>query len=218
MIVKIIKICTGFGMTKDKLNDLASEVYNWRLDYEEHYFQHDPKRLCIMTLAGHTLDHLPDDIGNTGPLLALWEFVTERSMGEVARSVTSRTYPFSQLAKTLLQCEQIKVVQMRYPDMSPELDYSGGRRDWNNNSRAEKYFPDISNWVILRTPHGWCKLTLTEKVMIGVYFWSLLGIAASSKSIASGAKSASKVMPNASEVVGPMNRWGRRTGMRHLLE
>ena len=42
-IVKIIKICTGFGMTKDKLNDLASEVYNWRLDYEEHYFQHDPK-------------------------------------------------------------------------------------------------------------------------------------------------------------------------------
>jgi len=33
-------------------------------------------------------------------------------------------------------------------------------------------------------PHGWCKLTLTEKVAIGVYFQSLLGIAASSKSIA----------------------------------
>jgi len=98
-----------------------------------------------MTLAGHALDHLPDDIGNTGPPSALWEFMTEHSMGEVARSVTSRTYPFSQLVKTLLQHEQIKVVRMRYADMSPELNYSGGQQDWNNNSRAEKYFPDISN-------------------------------------------------------------------------
>lgn len=97
-----------------------------------------------MTLAGHALDHLPDDIRNTGPPPALWEFVTERSMGEVARSVTSRTHPFSQLAKTLLQREQLKVVRMRYPDMSNELDYSVGRRDWNDTSRAETYFPQIS--------------------------------------------------------------------------
>jgi len=63
-----------------------------------------------MTLAGHALDHLPDDILNAGPPLALWEFVTERSMGEVARSVTSHVYPFSQLANTLIQREQLKVV------------------------------------------------------------------------------------------------------------
>ena len=97
-----------------------------------------------MTLTGHALDHLPDDIRNTGPPPALWEFVTERSMGEVARSVTSCTHPFSQLAKTLLQREQLKVVRMRYPDMSNELDYSVGRRDWNDTSRAETYFPQIS--------------------------------------------------------------------------
>ena len=111
-----------------------------------HYFQHKPERLCVMTLAAHALDHLPDDILNAGPPPALWEFVTERSMGEVARSVTSRVYPFSQLANTLIQREQLKVVRMRYPDMSQELDYSGERRDWNEVSRAEMYFPEISKF------------------------------------------------------------------------
>ena len=72
-----------------------------------YYFQHNPKRLSVMT---HALNHLPDDILNTGPPLAVWEFVTERSMGEVVHSVTSHIYPFSQLANTLIQWEQLKVV------------------------------------------------------------------------------------------------------------
>jgi len=39
----------------------------------------------MMTLAMHEMDHIPDDIINCGPPPALWEFVTERSMGEVAQ-------------------------------------------------------------------------------------------------------------------------------------
>ena len=183
-------------MTREELNDLGTDLYNWRLDYEQHYSQYDPKRLCVMTLAGHALDHLPDDILNTGPPSALWEFVTERSMGEVARSVTSRVYPFSQLARTLMQREQLKVVRMRYPDMNQELDYSGDRRDWNEVTRAEKYFPDINDRIVLRTPHGWYRLTSTEKVAIGVYFKGLLGLAASSKLIG-------KYLPDRVE------RWGK---------
>ena len=108
------------------------------------YFQHNPKRMCVMTLAGHALNHLSDDTLNTGPPLALWEFITEHSMGEVTCSVTSCVYPFAQLANTLIQQEQLKVVWMRYPDMGEELDYSRERRDWNEVSCAEKYFPEIS--------------------------------------------------------------------------
>jgi len=110
------------------------------------YFQHNPKRLSVMTLAGHMLDHLPDDILNTGPPLALWEFVTEHSMGEVVHSVTSCVYPFSQLANTLIQWEQLKVVRMQYLDMSQDLNYSGERQDWNEVSHAEMYFPEISKF------------------------------------------------------------------------
>ena len=82
-----------------------------------HYFQHNPKCMCVMTLAGHTLNHLPDNILNAGPPLALWEFVMEHSMGEVAHSVTSHIYPFAQLTNTLIQQEQLKVMQMQYPGM-----------------------------------------------------------------------------------------------------
>jgi len=148
-LIKIIKVCTGFSMTRAELKALGTDLYNWCLDYEDHYFQHNPKHLSVMTLASHRLDHLLDDINNTGPPAALWEFVTEWSMGEVARSVTSCVYPFAQLANTLLQQEQLKVMQMWYPDLSKELDYSGGRCNWSRISSAEKYFPEINNQIIL---------------------------------------------------------------------
>lgn len=43
-----------------------------------------------MTLAMHEIDHIPDDNLNCGPLTALWEFVTEQSMGEVPHNITSQ--------------------------------------------------------------------------------------------------------------------------------
>jgi len=35
VLVNIIKVCTGFGMTTGELKDLATKLYDWRLDYEE---------------------------------------------------------------------------------------------------------------------------------------------------------------------------------------
>jgi len=67
-------------------------------------------------------------------------------MGEVARSVTSRQYPFAQLAKTLIQREQLKILQMRYPEMSDSLDFSEPVRDWNATTSAEKFFLEIGQW------------------------------------------------------------------------
>jgi hypothetical protein len=132
-----------------------------------------------MPLAGHALDHLPDDILNVGPLTALWEFMMEQSMGEVACSVTSCIYTFLQLANTLIQCKQLKVVQMQYPDMNQELNYSEECCDWNEISYVEMYFPDINNCIILWTPHGQYTLTSTKKVTIAMYFWGLLELKAS---------------------------------------
>ena len=67
--------------------------------------------------------------------------------------------------------------------MDQGLDYSEKHCDWNEVSHAEKYFPEINNQVILQTPHGWYKLTSTEKVVISIYFQDLLGLKASPKSI-----------------------------------
>ena len=182
--IRIVKTCTGFGMTGDELRELSMSLYERCLDYKDHYFQHDPKRLSVMTLTGHALDHLPDDIHNTGPPPVLWEFITECSMGEVTRSVTLHIYPFSQLANMLLQREQLKVMWMRYPDMKDDLDYSREHRDWNAISSGERSFPDINDQIVLQMPHGWYKLSPTEKVAIGVYFQNLLGLTASPRLIA----------------------------------
>ena len=94
-LVEIMKTCTKYGITRQEHAQLSVDIYKWHLAYEEHYCQYNPARFCTMTLALHEMDHLPDDILNCGPPTALWEFVTERSMGDVVQSVTSRSYPFS---------------------------------------------------------------------------------------------------------------------------
>jgi len=101
----------------------------------------------MMTLAMHEMDHIPDDIINCGPPPALWKFITERSMGEVVCSVTSQQYPFAQLARMLMLWEQLKVVRMRYPNMSDSLNYSNPLHDWNTITQAEKFFPEVGMCV-----------------------------------------------------------------------
>jgi len=88
-LVHIMKMCMKFGLTWREHAQLSEDIYEWHLTYEEYYCQYTPERLCTMTLALHKMDHLLDDILNCGPPTALWEFVTERSMGEVVQSVTS---------------------------------------------------------------------------------------------------------------------------------
>ena len=149
-----------------------------------YYFQHDPKQLSVMTLMSHTLNHLPDDIYNTSPPPALWEFITERSMGRVTQSVTSCIFPFAQLANMLLQCKQLKVMWMKYLDMKQDLDYLRQCCNWHVISKVEKCFPEIHDQIILRTLCSWYKLMPTEKVVIGVYFQKLLGLTVSSNLIA----------------------------------
>ena len=195
-LVTIMKTCTKFGITRQEHAQLSVDIYKWRLEYEEYYCQYNPARFCTMTLALHEMDHLPDDILNCGPPTALWEFVTERSMGDVVRSVTSRSYPFSQLANTLLQCEQLKVVQMTYPDFQDSLDYTRSRRDWDVISRAEMYYLAINDRIILRTPHDWYRLHQTEKVAIAVYFKSYLELEISARRL-------SKYVPDMAD------RWGK---------
>ena len=79
--------------------------------------------------------------------------------------------------------------------MKHGLDFSQEPRNLHVISNAEKCLPEI-NAQVLRTPHGWYRLTPTEKVAIGVCFKNLLGLAASSKLI-------TKYLPDRVE------RWGK---------
>ena len=124
-----------------------------------------------MTLTLHEMDHIPDDILNCRPPTALWEFVTERSMGDIVRSFTSRLYPFSQPANTLIQREQPNVVQMIYPDLKYSLEYAKPRRDWDVISRPKRSHPQINDRIALRTLYDdQDRLQQNEKVAIAVYF------------------------------------------------
>jgi len=82
-LVHIMKMCMKFSLTQREHTQLSEDIYEWHLTYEEYYCQYTPEQLCTMTLALHKMDHLLDDILKCGPPTALWEFVTERSMGEV---------------------------------------------------------------------------------------------------------------------------------------
>jgi hypothetical protein len=106
------------------------------------------ERISACPLTLHAMIHLASDTRNAGPLSRIWEYVTERFMGRIARSITSRQYPFSQLAETVKRTEQIKVVALRY-GLEDQLKLERTRRDWSRLGAQETMLLDISGYKIL---------------------------------------------------------------------
>lgn len=100
---------------------------------------------CISTcpLTIHALIHIAGSTRHCGPLSCIWEFVTERFMGKVTRNVTSRQYPFSQIAKTVKKGEQLKTVAMKF-SLEEKLFQADERRNWSVLGSQEQMILEIS--------------------------------------------------------------------------
>jgi hypothetical protein len=83
------------------------------------YYRYQNERLPLVPLTVHALVHTALEIVMTGPKGILWEFVSERVMGLMARSVTSKRFPFSQLSNSVLRTERFKMLQYLY-DLTDE--------------------------------------------------------------------------------------------------
>jgi hypothetical protein len=64
-------------------------------------------------------------------------------MGKIARNVTSRQYPFSQIAETVKKGEQLKTVAMRF-GIEDRLFQADERRDWSILGSQERMILEIS--------------------------------------------------------------------------
>jgi hypothetical protein len=64
-------------------------------------------------------------------------------MGKIARNVTSRQYPFSQIAETIKKGEQLKTVAMKF-GLEEKLFQADERRDWSVLGSQEEMILEIS--------------------------------------------------------------------------
>jgi hypothetical protein len=67
-------------------------------------------------------------------------------MGLIARSVTNKQYPFSQLSKNVKKMEQIKLTAMKY-GVEDELNLRRPRRDWSRLGAQEQMMHHISEYM-----------------------------------------------------------------------
>lgn len=104
------------------------------------YYRYDYDRLSACPLTIHALIHIPNDTLNAGPLSRIWEFVSERIMGLIARSVTSKRFPFSQLSRNV---KKIKMVAIKY-GVEDQLHLHRNRRDWSVLGAHEEMLLHIS--------------------------------------------------------------------------
>lgn len=177
------------------------------------YYQYDPSRVAACPLTIHALIHIANDTRNAGPLCRIWEFVTERAMGIIARSVKNKRLPFSQLAETVKLREQLKAVAIRF-DMIDKLQIRRKRRNWSHVSSAETLLPNLSKsqWRIMTIAHE-CyfvgsttvlmnpgekdyKWTQHEKRLVAVYLKNSLGLTSSAPRIEK-------------ELPATVQRWGK---------
>lgn len=107
-------------------------------------------RISTCPLTIHAIIHLVSSTRHAGPLSRIWEYVTERLMGKIARSVTSRQYPFSQLSETVKKWEQMKILAIKY-GLEKDLFLADERRDWSVEGQQETMIPEISKYIVSST-------------------------------------------------------------------
>jgi hypothetical protein len=73
----------------------------------------------------------------------MWEWVSERKMGLVSRSVRSRRFPFTQISNFVVQSEQLRMMQYLYGLTDEDL-LMDKKRDWNTLSRGEVMEQELS--------------------------------------------------------------------------
>ncbi|KAJ3508428.1 hypothetical protein NMY22_g16620 [Coprinellus aureogranulatus] len=121
LLVKIMKRCLQFAITKDELDELERDIIQWVKLYEKYYYQYKEERLSVCVLTIHGLLHIVDDIRNCGPSWTTWTFWMERFCGSLKRALSSKSRPWANLANhCLLRCWQ-QQLQVRY-DVQDELE------------------------------------------------------------------------------------------------
>lgn len=105
-------------------------------------------RISTCPLTIHALIHLAGTTRHAGPLSRIWEYVTERFMGKIARNVTSRQYPFSQIAESVKKQEQLKTIAIKF-GLEEELFQANERRDWSVLGQQETMALEISAYLSL---------------------------------------------------------------------
>lgn len=157
----------------------------------------DRTSTCPLTI--HALIHLASDTPQSGPLSRIWEYVTERYMGKIARNVTSRRYPVSQIAETVKKQDQMKTVATKF-GLEKELFLAGKRRDWSVLGSQETMIPTISkcfcsnpanhtylfldDTTVLMTPHQPSyRWTNSERRRVAIYIRQAFELTASAKRI-----------------------------------
>lgn len=151
LLVNFVKDCVAFTITPEILRGIHQNIIDWNTEYERLYYQYKPERLPLVPLTIHALVHTAQEIAMTGPKGILWEFVAERIMGQIARSVKSLHFPFSQLSNTVLQMERLKMMQYLYDFSDKEMCFSTPR-NLEELSGNERMIQTLSETTVLRSP------------------------------------------------------------------
>ncbi|KIM34175.1 hypothetical protein M408DRAFT_59842 [Serendipita vermifera MAFF 305830] len=195
LFCKLIKLATR-SLRRCSRNLIRVCANGTRATYEELYYRYDMDRISACPLNVHAMIHIANDTRHAGPLSRIWEYVTERFMGQISRSIKSRRYPFAQLSENVKKREQMKLVIAKY-GLENELIFGAERRDWFKLSGQETMFPEINDTTVLKSPtqagFAWPR---EHRLQVAIYFKQALQLTASSERI-------KKVLP--SEVY----RWGK---------
>ncbi|GAA5976237.1 hypothetical protein JCM11641_001090 [Rhodosporidiobolus odoratus] len=95
--------------------ELDQLIIAWVQKYESLYYGGNPTFLKTQTLPVHCLLHASSHIRAQGPLHLSWSFVMERYCQAAGNLVTNRTFPYANLALSMLCLLQVASIHARYP-------------------------------------------------------------------------------------------------------
>jgi hypothetical protein len=157
-LIEIMMTSLQFSIMYDEVNQLEVKIINWVQDYEKcvlillsfmtgsdfshrYYYQYVETRLSACPAVIHGLLHIPHNIHDCGPEWCTWTFHMERYCGMLQGCLRSRSQPWGNLNKHILQIAYLAQLGAKY-SLDEELIMVDKHTVTNVLSRHEQDYLD----------------------------------------------------------------------------
>ncbi|KAF7331329.1 hypothetical protein MKEN_00010500 [Mycena kentingensis (nom. inval.)] len=147
-LVRLIKMCLQFVITKEEIAALRVRFAKWVQEYERLYYRYLKSRLPACTLTIHILLHIADNILNLGPSWVYWTFWIERFSGWLKRSIESRRYPWANMNQRVLNHIYIEQLRARFDFSAEYAAFAPPAASVSALEHVYRHYPDF----VLRSP------------------------------------------------------------------
>lgn len=120
-LVRGIRLMSQHNISKEELAEGHKLLLEFCEEFEDLYYQRNPKRLHFCRQAIHNLAHMATETKKTGPYAVKSQWTMERIIGDLGDQIRQDSNPHNNLMQRGLRRAQVNAIKHMLPAIDPDL-------------------------------------------------------------------------------------------------